>query len=31
VESQHLRALTVPPYMEQPLIRKYKLKNNAPL
>ena len=30
VESQDLRALAVPPYMEQLLITKYKLKNNGP-
>jgi hypothetical protein len=30
VESQDLLALTVPPFMEQSLIKKYKLKNNGP-
>jgi hypothetical protein len=30
VESRDLRALAVPSYMEQPLIRKYKLINNGP-
>jgi hypothetical protein len=30
VQSHDLCALAVPPYMEQPLIRKYKLKNNGP-
>jgi hypothetical protein len=31
LESQDLRALAMMPYMEQLLIRKYKLKNNGPL
>ena len=30
VSSQDLLALAVPPFMEQLLIRKYKLKNNGP-
>jgi hypothetical protein len=30
LESHDLRALAVPPYMEQLLIKKYKQKNNGP-
>ena len=30
VSSQDLLVLTVPPFMEQLLIKKYKLKNNGP-